>query len=105
MAEAKVADFFQPTCQGYLLRILVVPGARRTEVAGQHGDRLKVRVAAPPEKGRANQELLNFLADLLKVPRAALHLVLGGTSRAKVVAVHDLSPEVGFRLRKLLPPD
>lgn len=100
---AAVVDFFLPTCQGYILKVHVVPGARKTAVAGRHGDRLKVKVAAPPEKGRANEELLAFLARTLEVPLKSLHLTSGAASRAKVVAVHDLSPDLQFRLRALAP--
>jgi len=103
MFEPPVADFFLPTCQGYILKIHVVPGARQTMVAGLHGDRLKVKVARPPEKGRANEELLAFLARALKVPREALHLTSGATSRAKIVTVHDLSPDLRNRLLALVP--
>jgi len=103
MAEAVVSPFFLATCQGYLLKIHVVPGASQTSIAGLHGDRLKVKVAAPPEKGRANEELLKFLARSLKVPRQALHLTVGAGSRAKVVEIHDLSPELRSRLQTLLP--
>jgi uncharacterized protein len=85
------------------LKIHVVPGARQTAVAGLHGDRLKVKVAAPPEKGRANEELLAFLARVLKVPMKALHLASGASSRAKVVAVHDQDPGLGSRLEALAP--
>ncbi len=95
--------FFQPTGRGYLLRLTVVPGARRTEVVGLYGDRLKVRVAAPPEKGAANQELLAFLARALRLPKTALRLALGAGSRSKVVEVHDLSPDLDQRLSNLLP--
>jgi uncharacterized protein (TIGR00251 family) len=98
-----VAEFFQPTCQGYLVKLHVVPGAKKTAVAGLHGDRLKVKVAAPPEKGRANEELLEFLARSLKVPRQAVHLTSGAASRAKVVSLHDLSPDLRSRLTALLP--
>ncbi len=96
-----MADYFSPTSQGYLVKIHVVPGARQTALAGLHGDRLKVKVAAVPEKGRANEELLAFLARLLKVPQKAVHLASGATSRAKVVAVHDLSPDLESRLLAL----
>lgn len=99
-----MSSFFQPTCQGYVLRLLVSPGAPRTEVVGLHGDRLKLRLAAPPEKGAANRELLSFLARLLKVPQNSLKLTGGAQSRAKVVAVLDLSPELGHRLQNLIPP-
>ncbi len=98
-----MAEFFLPTCQGYILKIHVVPGARQTAVAGLHGGRLKVKVAAPPEKGRANEELLAFLARTLDVPLKALHLTSGAASRAKVVAVHDLSPGLRSRLLALAP--
>jgi len=94
--------FFQATCRGYALRLTVVPGARQTEVVGLLGDRLKVRVAAPPEKGAANQELLSFLAGRLGLSKSAFKL-LGGQSRTKVVEVHDLSPDLESRLRNLLP--
>jgi uncharacterized protein (TIGR00251 family) len=103
MAEAAVPEFFLPTCQGYIVKIHVVPGARKTVVAGLHGDRLKVKVAAPPEKGRANEELLAFLARSLQVPLQAVRLTSGAASRAKVVAVHDLSPDLKSRLLALLP--
>lgn len=101
-AEAAVADFFSPTCQGYILKLHIVPGARQTMVAGLHGDRLKIKVAAPPEKGRANQELLEFLARSLKVPLKDVRLTSGAASRAKVVAVHDISPDLESRLLALL---
>jgi uncharacterized protein len=102
LVEAAALEFVQPTGQGYLLKIHVVPGARQTAVVGLHGGRLKVKVAAPPEKGRANQELLAFLARALKVPLQALHLTSGASSRAKVVAIHDPDPDLGSRLEALL---
>jgi uncharacterized protein (TIGR00251 family) len=97
-----VSDFFSQTSQGYTLKLHIVPGARQTAVAGLHGDRLKIKVASPPEKGRANQELLEFLARSLKVPLKNLRLTSGAASRAKVVAVHDISPDLKFRLLALL---
>ena len=102
-AEAAVADFFSLTRQGYILKLHIVPGARQTAVAGLHGGRLKVKVAAPPEKGRANQELLEFLARSLNVPVKNVHLTSGAASRAKVVAVHDTSPDLKSRLLALVP--
>jgi uncharacterized protein (TIGR00251 family) len=99
-----MAGYFQATCQGYVLLVHVVPGASRTEVAGLHGDRLKVRVAAPPEKGAANAELLAFLAKYLGVSKKSLQL-MGTQSRAKAVAIHDLSPEIRTRLQALWPAE
>jgi uncharacterized protein (TIGR00251 family) len=98
-----MAPFFQPTPQGCLLRLTVVPGAQRTQVVGLYGDRLKVRLAAPPEKGAANRELIDFLARSLHLPKTALILTQGAAGRAKVVAVHDPSPDLPRRLAALLP--
>ena len=98
-----MSPFFLPTSQGYILRLTVVPGAQRTQVVGQYGDRLKVRLAAPPEKGAANRELIDFLARSLNLPKSSLKLTLGAQSRSKVVAVHDLSPDLRDRLCRLVP--
>jgi uncharacterized protein len=98
-----VTAFFLPTVQGYILRLTVVPGAQRTQVVGLHGDRLKVRLAAPPEKGAANQELIAFLAKSLNLPKSSLKLAGGAQSRTKVVTVEDLSPDLGERLGRLVP--
>ena len=70
-----------------LLTLHVQPGARRTEVAGMHGDALKVRLAAPPVDGKANAELLRYLASEFGVPLRQVALVRGETSRLKVVRV------------------
>lgn len=71
------------------LALHVVPGARRTEIAGTHGTALKVRLAAPPVEGRANAELLRFLAAAFGVPRGRVELVRGEASRDKLVRVAD----------------
>jgi uncharacterized protein (TIGR00251 family) len=63
------------------------PGAKRSAVAGLHGERLKVRIAAPAVDGRANDALERYLAEALDVPRAAVRVVKGERSRDKVVAV------------------
>ena len=98
-----MSNFFLATGQGYVLRLTVVPGAQRTQVVGLHGDRLKVRLAAPPEKGAANRELIAFLARALNLPKSSFKLTLGAQSRAKVVAVYDLSPDLRERLCRLVP--
>lgn len=75
------------TLRGWLLAVHAQPGAKRSEVAGLHGDALKVRVAAPPAEGRANDALIAFLADALGVPRNSVTVVKGATSRRKTVLV------------------
>ena len=70
-----------------VLALHVQPGAKRTEVAGTHGDALKIRLAAPPVDGKANAELLRFLAAAFDVPRHAVTLLRGETSRQKAVRI------------------
>lgn len=67
------------------LRLRVSAGSRRTELVGRHGDGWKVRVAAPPEGGRANDAVLELLAKRLELPRRALSIVSGHRARDKVV--------------------
>ncbi|MCG8151774.1 hypothetical protein GUY44_14875 [Pimelobacter simplex] len=73
-----------------MLAVRVQPGASRTGTAGPAGpagDELKVRLASPPVDGRANDELVRWLAKELGVPRSAVTLVRGQRSRSKVVRV------------------
>jgi uncharacterized protein len=70
-----------------LLTLHVQPGAKRTEVAGTHGDALRIRLAAPPVDGKANAELLRFLAAAFDVPRRAVTLLRGEASRQKLVRI------------------
>ncbi len=69
------------------LEVHVQPGAKTTEAVGLHGDRLKVRLAAPPVDGKANEALLTFVAESLGVPRSRVSLLRGQTSRQKTVAI------------------
>ena len=73
------------------ISVRVSPGARRTELVGRHGDGWRVRVAAPPERGRANEALVVHLAELLGVPRGGVRLVAGAGSRDKVVEIDGLT--------------
>ncbi len=70
-----------------LFVVYVQPRARRTEVAGRHGDAIKVRLKSPPVDGAANAELIRFLADRIGVPRSAVRIVSGQKERRKVVEV------------------
>lgn len=72
------------------LKVKVVPGASRTEVVGRLGEALKVRVAAPPEGGQANREVVALLAAKVGLPVAAVTVVSGQSSPAKVLAFRGL---------------
>lgn len=72
------------------VRLRVSPGARRNELVGRHGEGWKVRVAAPPEGGRANDAVLDLLARELSLPRRSLSIVSGQTAREKVVRMEGI---------------
>jgi uncharacterized protein len=72
------------------VRLRVSPGARRSELVGRHGDGWKVRVTAPPEDGRANDAVLDLLAEQLELPRRSLSIVSGHTAREKIVRMEGI---------------
>lgn len=82
-----MAQWYRKTPDGWLLTLHIQPGAKKSEVVGLHGDALKVRIASPPVDGKANEALLAFIADQLGLPKRAVQLVRGDTSRAKTVLV------------------
>ncbi len=86
-----------------LLCLRVTPRARRDEVVGDRGDRLVVKLTAPPVKGAANKALLEFLAQRLDLPVRCLTLVSGETSREKRVRIEGLD-EREARRRLLAVP-
>src|SRR5262245_23986427 len=95
-----------PSESGARLRLRVKPGARRPRIEGEHGGALRVAVAAPPERGRANLEVEDLLADALHVARAAVRVVAGRTSRDKSVVIEGLgAEEVRGRLARHLGGD
>jgi len=78
----------------------VQPRARKNAVSGEMGDALKLALTAPPVEGKANAACVEFLADLLDVPRSSITIAAGETSRNKVIRVAGLSAaEVEQRLR------
>jgi len=76
------------------LRLRVVPGANRSGIVGRYGDAWKIRVVAAPEAGRANEAVLDVLAQTLDLPRRSLELTAGKASRDKVVALEGMTGEV-----------
>ncbi|MBM4287505.1 MAG: DUF167 domain-containing protein [Deltaproteobacteria bacterium] len=96
-------EWIYPTCTGYIIKIQAVPGAVATQIVGPYGDRLKIRLAAAPEKGEANKTLLDFLAQRLNLPKNHLRLKSGARDRAKVIEITGLDPEIRERLRALWP--
>ena len=78
-----------------IFRVQVVPRASRSEIVGEHNGSLRVRVAAPPVDGAANDELIKVLAKRIRVPKTAVSITSGHTARLKTVCitnVKDLEP-------------
>ena len=84
------------------MNIQVQSNASKSCLAGFAGDRLKVRIAAAPEDGKANRELIAFFAHLLRCPKKALAIRSGHTSRLKTLAIPRIYEEA---LEKLIPKD
>jgi uncharacterized protein (TIGR00251 family) len=72
------------------VRVRVSPGARRTELVGRHGEAWKVRIAAAPERGRANDAVVDLLSRKLELPRGAVSIVSGHTGREKIVLLQGI---------------
>ena len=84
------------TCR---LAVKALPNAPRNQIAGWLGDVLKVKIHAPALEGRANHELCEFLADVLKISRRSVHLAHGEKSRQKLIQIEGLTlTEVKARL-------
>ena len=83
------------------ISVTVSPGARRSEFLGRHGEGWRARLAAPPERGRANEALCTLLGEALGVPRASVRVVGGRAGRAKLVDIEGLeTAEVERRLTR-----
>lgn len=81
-----------PDGEGCRLGLRVKPGGRGNRISGVYGDRLRVEVSSPPEKGKANEAVRALLARVFGVPRQAVEIVAGEASRDKSVRV-ALAPE------------
>ena len=83
----------QDTAEGAILAVHVQPKASRTESVGLYGDALKVRVAAPPVEGAANDELSRFLAKQVGIPQSAVEIRSGAGARHKRVLLKGVSSQ------------
>lgn len=76
-----------------LLYVKAVPGASRTRLLGEWNGRARIGVAAPPEKGKANRALVEFLAKSLGVERRAITVISGQTSPLKTIRIDGIQPD------------
>jgi uncharacterized protein len=81
------ATFAKDVEDGCTLSVRLHPGARKNSITGIHADALRIALTAPPVDGKANEALIAFLSEALRLPRARVALVAGATSRAKIVRI------------------
>ena len=82
--------FYRESPEGIILHVRAQPGARKDEIAGEWANSLKVRVTAPPEKGRANEAIVRLLAEKLGLKKSAIRVISGETSRDKRVLIQGI---------------
>lgn len=82
-----VCTFAQNAPDGCTLAVRVHPGAKKNDVTGLHAGAVKILLTTPPVDGRANEALIEFIADLLRIPRSRIALLSGTTSRMKVLRI------------------
>jgi uncharacterized protein (TIGR00251 family) len=93
---------YRQTGDGLVVNVFVQPRASRNQVAGLHGEALKLRLTAPPVDGAANRMCIAFLADLLEVPKSTLEIVAGHSSRNKQVLVRSTADQSQADLKKII---
>ncbi len=85
-----------------MLALHVSPNATRTQIAGLHAGRLKVKVAAPAIEGRANAELTGFMADKFDLPGSRVMIRSGSHGRAKILEIHGQADTLLARVKDLM---
>lgn len=93
MPDSDWQKIASPIPGGIRLHVKITPGAAKTKILGPHGDCIKIAVAAPPEKGKANHALIEFLAKTLGVPKAGISLAAGMTSPRKTLRIEGVTWE------------
>jgi uncharacterized protein (TIGR00251 family) len=85
--------------RGVRFEVRVQPRASRSEIVGEQEGALRVRLAAPPVEGAANDALIELLADLLDVPKRDIRIVRGATSRRKIIEADGVTAEQVIALK------
>jgi len=76
-----------------IIKLYVKPNSVNTCADGLYGDRVRVRVSSPPERGKANRELIKFISTKLNIPKKNIKIVSGKKSKLKDIAIEDTSPQ------------
>jgi uncharacterized protein len=92
--------FLKETEQGVEIRVKVVPGSSKNQMAGSLDGMLKVKIAAPPEKGKANKALIAFMAKTLSVKKKDVEILSGKINPVKILMISGVNSEI---IETLLP--
>jgi uncharacterized protein (TIGR00251 family) len=95
-------QFFSRVENGVRLKLHVQPGASRSELAGTHGEALKLRISARAESGEANKAICAFLAELLSVPKTSINISHGLASRQKTIFIQGDADQIMLTLENCL---
>lgn len=91
------------TASGATFSVRLHPRAKKNAITGTLGDALKISLTAPPVEGKANHACIEFLADLLKLPRSSITIAAGQASRNKLIRISGVSAaDVSARLRRVV---
>lgn len=90
---------FKQTASGVEVAIYVQPNSAKTQIIGEHNGQIKIKIKAPPSEGRANEEVIEFLSELLRLPQKNIHLIKGEKSREKKILIENMPLE---KLQQLL---
>lgn len=92
--EQNIPKWIRTNDKGTLISLYIQPGASKNEVSGEHDGRLKIKIKAPPRDGEANEGLIEFLSEVLKISKKKIFLIQGESSRQKTVLVELSLKEV-----------
>lgn len=79
--------WLRPHDKGTLISLHIQPGASKNEISGEHNQRLKIKIKAPPRDGEANEGLIEFMSEVLKISKKKIFLIQGESSRQKTILV------------------
>ena len=87
-------SFFKKKDNSVILSVYVVPKSSKTKVSGLYGESLKIKLKAPPVDNAANEKLIAFLSNVLKVPKRNIEIISGQTTKRKTVLVKNINIEL-----------
>lgn len=92
-------NWIRPHENGAILFLYIQPGASRSEISGEHDGRLKIKIKSPPREGEANEELIEFIAKVLRVSKRSVQFLSGESSRLKSLLVELPQEEIVERIK------